>query len=705
MFRLISTVAPTTVLLARCRAIAFILARTRALTGALTLAATLLWSASAFATLTIDSQESASVGHNSTTSPGTSTFNNAAGNLLVVGVCATGGSTAPSIVAVTYDGVALTQVPNSLASYTGVSGVSESCAIYYLQNPATGSNSISISFADAPFEDVIWGAISFDGATMPGNGQNAQDTTGNSGTASVSVPGTASGDFVVSLVSTGGGVNAAISPNSTSWLLNVSQNTGGDNAALGQVGTTGGTLTPSFNFTDAADFWTMSAAEIFASPSLPPGYVVSAASNSPPGNDTNNNACTIAAPCLTIAHVQSLMEANNCSGTPTGLCLAYVRAGTYDISSELSFSSADNGETLSYYPPDGVDTAVLDGGSSLRILTMSNPISNFTVNGLKFQNCTNACIITTTSSGLGTVTITNVECTLTTTIAGGDGASACITLDNGNFTVTHNYVHATRGPCISVMAFNSGENVQGTVVDSNVCIGALTNAGGLSDGGAIYFNQRGPGPNNAGSSTLSNNFICNYGLSSTTNDQIGIYLDDSTSNVAVTGNVLCPPAEGALNSGNANNSAAIFNNGGQNNVATGNIIDLGDSAMLATDDFGTGGIVFEGNVILSKFTGGLQTTSSGTTGFAFFQEGSAANYTIQNNDYWNCASGASSNVFSNGQLLSDTNPLNVNPQITGSDYSIGSGSPIFTDAVAFPGIAGGFGPLGTFSIPANNHSC
>src|SRR4051812_6117328 len=103
-----------------------------------------------------------SAGFNGAGSPWTYSFNNASGTLLVVGVLATCTSGATvTISGVTYNGVAMTAVPSGTVSWS--SGASK-ITFFYLLNPATGSNTVSITWsASSGAIDSISGAISFTG--------------------------------------------------------------------------------------------------------------------------------------------------------------------------------------------------------------------------------------------------------------------------------------------------------------------------------------------------------------------------------------------------------------------------------------------------------------------------------------------------------------------------------------------------------------
>jgi len=112
--------------------------------------------------LAIDSQEPSGTAHNSITSPLGWVFDNTHGTLLLAGVVINGsGASTATINSVSYGGTALTAVPGTPITY----GNSQTeLALYYLENPATGSNTLSVSWNDTSgSKDALGAAISFTG--------------------------------------------------------------------------------------------------------------------------------------------------------------------------------------------------------------------------------------------------------------------------------------------------------------------------------------------------------------------------------------------------------------------------------------------------------------------------------------------------------------------------------------------------------------
>src|SRR5262249_56715517 len=99
----------------------------------------------------------------------------------------------------------------------------------------------------------------------------------------------------------------------------------------------------------------------------------------PSGSDST--PATEAAPSATLARAKQAMENSSIKAT-------YVEGGTYHLSSPLPLTAADNGETWQYYPKDGVNSAVLDGGDNVGWMIDIKVGSNITIHGLKIHNFT-----------------------------------------------------------------------------------------------------------------------------------------------------------------------------------------------------------------------------------------------------------------------------------------------------------------------------
>ena len=410
---------------------------------------------------------------------------------------------------------------------------------------------------------------------------------------------------------------------------------------------------------------------------------------------------------MTLKKAQSAMKGSSTKTT-------YLRAGTYNVTATLALTSADDGETWQYYPQDGVDSAVLNGNNSVSggLIAIEGG-SNITINGLKLENFVDYGILGAggPNTNWGAVaedsdnTIENCDIGFNTISSWN---SAGISLSGPNATIANNYVHDIGSQGIASYAYYAGQSINGTVIKNNVVLRAVQRT---SDGGAIYINMHGGNATNY--VTITNNYVADQGSANTWGVH-GIYLDDLASNVTVTGNVVRAPTAGTgTGSGSqfgTNAISAFLDNSGHKNVISGNIVDLGSSATVSTVvfyydsaepvDVGMEGDTFTGNIVISNFTGGLRTTVSGVTGHAYFESTPAdpmgSSYTIQGNAYWNYASGGS--VWSNGTVTSDSSPITKDPQLSGWTYDIAGGSAVFSSAVNFAAIVGGWGPPG-YVIP------
>lgn len=263
-------------------------------------------------------------------------------------------------------------------------------------------------------------------------------------------------------------------------------------------------------------------------------YVVSSA-----GSGTT---CTLASPC-TIAAAQTKMRAN----AGSGIMAAALRAGTYTVTSMLTLTSADNGETWQYFPGDGYDTAAIDGGgptgtigtnclNSDPALLALNGASNVTINGLVFQNFgdytkTNGCagsgIIVgssygaqggqtlypqykygSTGPGWGFATdaaASNnvIENNIFRYLGQGGGdysgssytwpAAIAVGFNAPGLHITHNYCYALGGGCVTLGQYGDGApgGLSNVLVDYNAAIN-MFNAPSEWDLGVFYvYENRG----------------------------------------------------------------------------------------------------------------------------------------------------------------------------------------------------------------------
>jgi Ca-dependent carbohydrate-binding module xylan-binding/Right handed beta helix region len=512
------------------------------------------------------------------------------------------------------------------------------------------------------------------------DGQSGDGNDINAYVESISLNGTSIAGAQGTNNATNGAVNAA---NANEAVMDI------DGTLTFNVPGTGGGTSTSGSGTSTGGSGGSGTATVGTGAGAPPsgaGFFVS-----PTGSDSNPG--TLAAPFATLSHAQQAMENSSIKVT-------YVEGGTYHLTSALDLTAADNGETWQYYPPNGVDSAVLDGGSATDLILLDGS-SNVTINGLSLQHASSSAIATQDGAGapqITGITIENCDIGFNQHTGAEGGFNPLVFIENATNThIENNYVHDGASQGIGLFAFYSGQSIDGDVVSGNVVLNTVQQ---MSDGGAIYLSMRGTG-GSGGHVTVTDNFVRDYGASGITG-AAGIYLDDNTSNVTVTGNVIAPPTEGDVSTGNLGATALEIHDG-LNNQISGNIIDLGDSGRtLAATWFQDGGSLagmsgntFTGNVVISGFTGNQNTNFSGQTGFTFFENSPSSDFTIANNLYFNDAGGQ---VRTDGPTTSDSNPILGNPEISGPTYQIASGSPVFGSPVNFASIVGGWGPPG-FVIP------
>jgi Right handed beta helix region len=424
------------------------------------------------------------------------------------------------------------------------------------------------------------------------------------------------------------------------------------------------------------------------------------------GNDDNPG--TLAEPFLTLGKAQSAMQASKSIKT------TYLRAGTYGLSASsgtsncdggmgstaINLGSTDDGETWSYYPPDGFASAVLDGGSTstttgVACAFAASDASNLTVIGLGFQHLQYSAVYANASPNLTASDNTISDLTVAVWNVGGVALHA-----SSGATVKNNYIHDVA--YVGVGAWGgmmSNTTISGNVV-LNSCTAAADPGGNDMDGGdcgAIYTWDETHASTNI---LVSNNYVRDVNVSSNGEGDYtgccatGIYIDDGMSNVTVSGNVVT-----------GIKSQCFVIHGGNNNTYTDNLCDLDDSKYqrIMTYQWDSLMLPMTGNSIENNII--VSSSVSGGTGYS--DNGTPTQPTIKNNAYFNYAG---SSVDSSGPNGSDSNPTYENPGITCWDPSISSSSPVYDSPVSFKKLVGGWGPPGfvlpqTGTPPSWPHGC
>ncbi len=429
---------------------------------------------------------------------------------------------------------------------------------------------------------------------------------------------------------------------------------------------------------------------------FPPAFYVAPATASPAGSDSNPG--TLAAPFLTLPKCQSAMNTSS-----TKLC--YIRAGTYAPAGlnacnsrgncAVGLTTADNGETWSYYPPDGVNTADITGGSTasgngLWAIFFTGGATNVTFNGLKMHNFNFAAVQSGGGSGL---TVTNslmyngFGIIGDASLSGAQNAAAVMCYGCANATVSHNAVHDMASLGISI----SGGGTNNLLYDSNVLYNTCTQ---IRDCGALYTQDL--GTTKSTNQRMTNNYIwdgCTFSGCGTGSGGWGsaIYLDDCASNWTIDHNVI------RSQSGSNN----LFIHGGSNDVFKSNIVDLATQGQpilrLQTSSCPTiTGNSFGSSIVISNgAAGGYNGTSGAVT---------IPTDSTHKNIYWNYGSGTLS-------TSGDSSPVTgSNPLLNCYTYQVTAGSPVFASPVNFTDLSRGWGPPNyvlpqTGTAPSQPHAC
>lgn len=389
----------------------------------------------------------------------------------------------------------------------------------------------------------------------------------------------------------------------------------------------------------------------------------------------------------------------------------YIRAGTYHpanagpgcggTSTALSLTASDTRETWSFDPSDGYDTAIIDGGATASGTGLDTGIcigtSNVTIDGLQLQHFAASFIH---AIGAPHTTITNNA----VHDSYNEPWTAAIKLDtvSSGSHVTHNVVYNVASNGISAHSCNGGyggcaQGISNDVVEYNVVYNYCYDD---YDCGAIEFQDF--------DTPRSTNVLAAYnyvrdgdlvGPGKPVDDGGGIgggralYMDDGTSNVTYTGNIVT-----------GKNQYCVQIHGGSNDFYEHNICDLQPPA--ANQNIGNTGMSIlyfqnsqsgngmtddhaDNNIIIgSDPSGGGGYAGDGTTPTA---------PQVSNSAYHNYAADPSGSCFAGGinycgSVGRDTSPQAMSTLFNscpadGADswsFELNSSSPALGSRVSFP---------------------
>jgi Right handed beta helix region len=396
------------------------------------------------------------------------------------------------------------------------------------------------------------------------------------------------------------------------------------------------------------------------------------------GND--GNAGTKAAPFATLGKAQSAMQASSTIKT------TYIRAGSYILPTldcgsgttcGLQLGSADDGETWSYYPPDGVDSADFTGGSTSSgtglVIALSVSANQVTINGLSIHDFQYAGI--GSGGGADHLLIENNVISNGYIASGSSNPGGVSCYGCANTTISHNVIHDMA--MFGVSMSNVNGDISNLLVTGNVVYNTCT---AIADCGALYVQDTKAIATNL---QFTDNYIHDGNTFAALGSGYGaaLYADDCTSNVTESGNVLT----------GRNGANTTMVHGGSNVHQIGNLTDLGGyqqrvavfqtSGVAGCSSATMSGNEYENNVVIGEGGGGS---------FALLSGSPLNKPTIANNDYYNYGGAA----ISSGGAYSDSSPSSVDPKLSGWDYEMASTSAVLKAPVSFPPLVGGWGPPG-----------
>lgn len=410
------------------------------------------------------------------------------------------------------------------------------------------------------------------------------------------------------------------------------------------------------------------------------------------GSDSND-AGTLEAPFATLARAQAAMQAS------TTIKTTYIRAGSFSLptisncgssSCGLNLVAADVGETWSYYPPDGVDSADLsagstDGGTGLSV-AVAVAAERVTIDGLSIHNFQYGAVVS--SGGADNLTVKNsLIYNGYSWGQGNPGGISCYGCTN--LTLSHNVIRDMAEFGLSLTGANG--DIYGLRVDGNVFYNTCT---AVANCGALYMEDSTATATNI---VVTNNYIHDGNTAAGTGDEYGsaIYAASCLSNMKASGNVIT----------GKNGPNTILVQGGSNVQLHGNLTDFGDTKPnVAAFQTSSGAGCASGTMSGNEYEDSIVISAGGGGNYALLSGSPLGTPTIKNNDYYNYAGSA----IGQAGAYADSNPVSSDPQLSGWTYTIAAGSPVLAAPVSFPPLVGGWGPPGyvlpeTGTAPSSPH--
>ncbi|MGH1571175.1 right-handed parallel beta-helix repeat-containing protein [Methylobacterium sp. P31] len=407
---------------------------------------------------------------------------------------------------------------------------------------------------------------------------------------------------------------------------------------------------------------------------------------SPQGDDANTG--TLDAPFATLGRAQLAMRDTRTKKT------TYLRAGQYMPTAvancdgeggtcALNLGPKDSGETWSYYPPDGYNSAEISGGSTRPgeglkwiIYVEGRDIS---INGLTLHHFRYAGLGST--GGVDHLTIVNNHIHHGFERAPGNpGAFSCYGCSNT--TVSRNVIHDV--PTFGVSLANVNGDISNLLIERNLVFDTCL---AVTDCGAIYLLDTEASASNI---RIQDNYIRDGNASAAVRTGGGggsaIYADDCTSNIRISGNVIA----------GRNGSNTIHLHGGSNIQIVGNLTDLsryGGAAAVFQTSSGPG-CTDAGPMSGNAYTGNIIIGAGGGGGF-WLLSGSPQNTPFIRSNVFFDYGGRGLNT---GGTYQDPSPRVLDPRLSGWSYVLLETSPLLNGPAAFTPLRGHWGPPG-YALP------